>query len=261
MRTDTVDVRLLNVDELGGRRWTCSVLLSGRGGIPWCEAIPRTDFKPRTPRNTPHEETTAILDTGRISIRANPRSGPGRVPNIVFILCDDLGYGDVKCLNPDGKIATPNIDRLAAAGMRFTDAHSGSAVCTPTRYGLLTGRYNWLAAQERRARRHESAADRAGPADGAGIPSAAGLPHRLHRQVAPRHGLAAQAGQAGASTTRSRTARAGWNVDFTQPIANGPNSVGFDYYFGIARRSTWCPTRSSRTTASPWCRPWTRPFR
>src|SRR5947199_7779867 len=64
-------------------------------------------------------------------------------PNIVYSLCDDLGYGDLKCLNPDGKIATPNFDSLAAAGMAFNDAHSGSAVCTPTRYGIMTGRYAW----------------------------------------------------------------------------------------------------------------------
>ncbi|EMI20665.1 arylsulfatase A [Rhodopirellula maiorica SM1] len=65
-------------------------------------------------------------------------------PNIVFILCDDLGYGDVQCLNPEhGKIATPSVDKLAAEGMIFTDAHSGSSVCTPTRYGLMTGRYSW----------------------------------------------------------------------------------------------------------------------
>jgi len=65
-------------------------------------------------------------------------------PNIVYILCDDLGYGDVHCLGVDrSKIATPNMDRLAAAGMTFTEAHSSSAVCTPTRYGILTGRYNW----------------------------------------------------------------------------------------------------------------------
>src|SRR5205809_4637960 len=63
--------------------------------------------------------------------------------NIVFILCDDLGYGDVKCFNPDGKIATPHMDALAARGMKFTDAHSSSAVCSPTRYGIMTGRYNW----------------------------------------------------------------------------------------------------------------------
>ena len=64
-------------------------------------------------------------------------------PNIVVILADDLGYGDAKCYNPAAKVAMPNVDRLAAEGMRFTDAHSGSAVCTPTRYGLLTGRYAW----------------------------------------------------------------------------------------------------------------------
>lgn len=65
-------------------------------------------------------------------------------PNIVLIMCDDLGYGDVKCLNPEnGKIATPYIDKLASQGMTFVDAHSGSSVCTPTRYGLLTGRYTW----------------------------------------------------------------------------------------------------------------------
>ena len=64
-------------------------------------------------------------------------------PNIVFILCDDLGYGDVRALNPGGKIDTPNMDALAHDGMIFTDAHGSSAVCTPTRYSILTGRYNW----------------------------------------------------------------------------------------------------------------------
>lgn len=54
-------------------------------------------------------------------------------PNIVFVLCDALGYGDVQCLNPNGKIPTPRFDPLAAAGMTLTDAHSGSAVCSPTR--------------------------------------------------------------------------------------------------------------------------------
>jgi arylsulfatase A-like enzyme len=63
--------------------------------------------------------------------------------NIVYILSDDLGYGDVSCLNPESKIQTPRLDALAAQGMIFTDAHSNSAVCTPTRYGILTGRYCW----------------------------------------------------------------------------------------------------------------------
>lgn len=64
----------------------------------------------------------------------------GRMPNIVFILADDLGYGDVGCYNPECKAPTPNIDRLAEQGIRFTDAHSPSTVCTPSRYSVLTGR-------------------------------------------------------------------------------------------------------------------------
>ncbi|HWS01517.1 MAG TPA: sulfatase-like hydrolase/transferase, partial [Prolixibacteraceae bacterium] len=66
-----------------------------------------------------------------------------RLPNIVYILTDDLGYGDLTVNNPEAKTSTPNIDRLAKQGMRFTDAHSTSAVCTPTRYGIMTGRYSW----------------------------------------------------------------------------------------------------------------------
>jgi len=71
------------------------------------------------------------------------KDGTGTLPNIVYILADDMGYGDVSALNPESMIQTPNIDRLASEGMNFTDAHSGSSVCTPTRYGILTGRYCW----------------------------------------------------------------------------------------------------------------------
>ena len=63
-----------------------------------------------------------------------------KYPNVVFILADDLGYGDIACYNPESKIPTPNLDRLAKEGMLFSDAHSPSTVCTPTRYSLLTGR-------------------------------------------------------------------------------------------------------------------------
>ena len=67
-------------------------------------------------------------------------------PNLIYILADDLGYGDVSSFNPASKIITPNIDMIASEGMIFPDAHSGSAVCTPTRYGILTGRYSWRTA-------------------------------------------------------------------------------------------------------------------
>ena len=78
-----------------------------------------------------------LLSSG-LGIRAQVQS------NIVLIYADDLGYGDVSCYNLDrGKIRTPHIDRLASQGMRFTDAHSSSGVCSPSRYTLLTGRYHW----------------------------------------------------------------------------------------------------------------------
>lgn len=65
------------------------------------------------------------------------------IPNILILYADDLGFGDVGCYNTNSKIPTPNIDRLAAQGMRFTNGHSSSGICTPSRYALLTGRYHW----------------------------------------------------------------------------------------------------------------------
>ncbi len=73
---------------------------------------------------------------------SSSRAHPDK-PNIVFIMADDLGYGDISCYNKESKIHTPNVDDLATQGIRFTDAHSPSAVCSPTRYGVLTGRYCW----------------------------------------------------------------------------------------------------------------------
>jgi arylsulfatase A len=64
-------------------------------------------------------------------------------PNIVYILADDLGIGDVSCYNARSAWQTPHLDRLARDGLRFTDAHSASSLCTPARYALLTGRYAW----------------------------------------------------------------------------------------------------------------------
>ena len=70
-------------------------------------------------------------------------------PNIVIIYVDDMGYGDASCLNPQSKFKTPNIDRLAKEGMSFTDGHSSDTVCSPSRYGLLTGRYSWRTTMKR----------------------------------------------------------------------------------------------------------------
>ena len=137
-------------------------------------------------------------------------------PNIVYILADDLGYGDVQCFNPQrGKIPTPNLDRLAEQGMSFTDAHSSSAVCTPTRYGILTGRYNW--------RSHLQS----GVLEGFSKPLIA--PGRL---TVP--GLLKQHGYATACIGKWHLGLGISKNDPDAAITDGPTTRGFDYYFGIS---------------------------
>jgi len=88
------------------------------------------------------EMKNVLLITFVVFAACTPKNEPS-LPNIIYILADDLGYGDVRTNNAASRIQTPNIDQLASQGMRFTDAHSPSSVCTPTRYGILTGRYCW----------------------------------------------------------------------------------------------------------------------
>ena len=155
-------------------------------------------------------------------------------PNIVFVLADDLGYGDVKALNADGKIATPNMDRLAEEGMVFTDAHGSASVCSPTRYSVLTGRYNW------RSRLQSGVLDGTSPhlIDPARLTVPALLKqHGYDTAVIGKWHLGMD-WVPKAPTTKpfddvGHSAQA-WGVDYTKPIANGPNALGFDYYFGIA---------------------------
>ena len=155
-------------------------------------------------------------------------------PNLVFILADDLGYGDVKCLNPQGKIATPNMDRLGAAGMIFTDAHSSSAVCTPTRYGILTGRYNW------RSRLKSGVLGGLSPRliEEGRMTVASFLKDRGYDTacVGKWHlGMdwVKHSGKEVSELNIEKPEQVG-SVDFSKPLTNGPNSVGFGYYFGIA---------------------------
>lgn len=175
-------------------------------------------------------------------------------PNIVVILCDDLGYGDVKANNPACKIATPHMDRIAREGMRFTDAHTSSSVCSPTRYGLLTGRYNWRTKLQ------------------SGV--LGGLSPRLIEQG--RETLASLLKARGYHTAAIGKWHLGmdWvklpgktvselsvetpaqvhNVDYAQPIANGPTSVGFDRFFGISASLDMVPytyIANDRVTALP----------
>jgi len=138
-------------------------------------------------------------------------------PNIIFILADDLGYGDVSCYNSDGKIPTPNLDKLAAEGLRFTDAHATSAVCTPSRYSLLTGRYCW----------RKMPMGIVGPYGDTILP-----PERM--TVA---NLLRDNGYSTACFGKWHLGM-GWHkdndsYDFTKPIKSGPISNGFDDYFGV----------------------------
>ncbi len=160
-----------------------------------------------------------------------------RVPNIVYILADDLGFGDVQSLNPKGKIPTPHLDRLAAGGLALTNAHSSSAVCTPSRYSILTGRYAW------RSNLKQSVLGGFSPPlieDG-----------RLTvAELLRRHGYAtaiigkwhlglewatrAAAATGGAVKTKKGGGAVNANtVDFTQPFRRGPTTRGFDEFFGI----------------------------
>ena len=137
-------------------------------------------------------------------------------PNIVVILADDMGYGDPQVLNPDSSLPTPNLDRLAAEGMTFTDAHTPSAVCTPTRYGLLTGRYCWRTRLTRGVLGGSSPplidTERTTVAD-------------LLRSAGYRTGIV------GKWHLGLGFVREGDQIDFSEPLSVGPGDYGFDYSY------------------------------
>lgn len=153
-------------------------------------------------------------------------------PNIIFIMADDMGYGDPRCNNPDSKIPTPNFDRLAAEGMSLTDAHTPSSVCTPTRYGVVTGRYCWRSRLKR------------GVLDGYG----------KHLIEDGRETVAAMLAKAGYQTavigkwhlgldfaplpdgsdkSKMKAGKLAWRYDYTKPLTHGPHVLGFDYSYII----------------------------
>jgi len=150
-------------------------------------------------------------------------------PNIIYILCDDLGYGDVRCLNPEGKIATPNMDRLAAGGMKFTDAHSSSAVCTPSRYSILTGRYNWRSPLKSGVLGGYS--PRLIETNRVTVAAFLKAQGYATATIGKWHlGMNWSQNDGGAPGSSANPKQ----IDFTQTIQGGPTTVGFDYFFGIS---------------------------
>lgn len=171
-------------------------------------------------------------------------------PNIVFILADDLGYGDLGCYNSASKIPTPRLDRLAAQGMRFTDAHSPSAVCTPTRYALLTGRYAWRTRLQRNVLgpwdKPLIAADRLTVGkllQEHGYETACIGKWHLGQNYVTTDGKPVVGGIKNALS----------NVDFSQPIGDGPVTRGFDHYFGtiVPNYPPYCFIENDRTVGVP----------
>ncbi|WP_222845846.1 sulfatase family protein [Flavilitoribacter nigricans] len=140
-------------------------------------------------------------------------------PNIIYILADDLGYGDISALNENSKLQTPHIDAMATNGMAFTDAHSNSAVCTPTRYGILTGRYAWRSSLKN------------------GVSWSWSEP--LIQPERPTVASYLQARDYQTACIGKWHLGLGWAkdtsgmADITQPIKGGPVHLGFDYFYGI----------------------------
>lgn len=163
-------------------------------------------------------------------------------PNIVLILADDMGHGHVSHLNPRSKIQTPNIDRLAREGVTLTDAHSGSAVCSPTRYGILTGRYAWRTRLVRGV---------LGPYD----PPLIEKDRLTLPALLKRHGYhTACIGKWHLGWDWPRTGKE--DPDFTSPIAGGPTARGFDTYFGtdVPNYPPYCFIENDRTLGIPTAR-------
>jgi len=170
--------------------------------------------------------------------------------NIIFIMADDLGYGDLSCYNKDSKIQTPNIDRLASQGVRFTDAHSPSAVCSPTRYGVLTGRYCWRTWLKRNVLNGFSQ-----PLISREQMTVAELLKKNDYHTACigkwHLGIGWQSKDGGAINSVKDVER----VDFNKPITDGPNQHGFDYSFITSACSTVDPPyvfiENGKCTAEP----------
>ena len=156
-------------------------------------------------------------------------------PNVLFILADDLGYGDVGCYNPESKVPTPNLDRMAEEGMRFTDAHSPSTVCTPTRYSILTGRMAFRTGMS-------------------GVFTGVGGPCLIEKERLTIGGMLQDSGYATAlfgkwhvgmsflgeegKPINRNGLEAVRRIDYSRAILDAPIHRGFDHFFGTA----CCPT-------------------
>ena len=156
-------------------------------------------------------------------------------PNIVFIMADDMGYGDPECYNKNSYIPTPNINRLAKEGLKFNQAHSGCALCTPTRYGLMTGRFQW---------RTQKGYSLIMPYDPPLIPEER---MTIASMLKENNYNTACIGKWHLGLNYRERQKEGYrrhytlteeDVDFAKPVEGGPLDLGFDTFFGTAGCST-----------------------
>lgn len=193
--------------------------------------------------------TLLVIASGASTV-AEDANMESRRPNIVVILADDMGYGDVQALNPDSQIPTPNLNRLAASGVSMLDAHSPSAVCTPTRYALLTGRYCW-----RSRLKSGVLGGYSEPLLEAGRSTIASMLKRSGYQT----GAIGKWHLGMAMPMKDKDAdKSKWNgdpgVDFEGTISDGPTHHGFDYYFGVSASLDMAPyvfVRNDRFDSPP----------
>ncbi len=177
-------------------------------------------------------------------------------PNIVFIFADDMGYGDLGCYGAT-KIQTPNVDRIASEGIRLTDAHSSSAVCTPSRYSVMTGRYCWRSTLKRwvlggfgKPIIEQERLTVASLLQSQGYATAAiGKWH-----LGLNWPLKEDKGEALLAFDAPTWSIDGFDVDYSLPITEGPGTLGFDYFFGIAGSldmPPYCFIENDRTVGIP----------
>ena len=186
---------------------------------------------------------------------------PEKLPNIVIILGDDVGQGDLSCYNKNSKIPTPRMDRVAAGGVKFTDAHSPSALCSPTRYGLLTGRYAWRTRLQKFVLLsydppliEPTRMTVASLLKKSGYETAWIGKWHVGLEWATKDGSPAEntIDRNAPGTTDEKRQE---NIDFTKPIRGGPTSLGFDYFFGTSACCTsdppYCFIENDRTVVVP----------
>ena len=163
-------------------------------------------------------------------------------PNFVVLLADDLGYGDVGVYNPRSKIPTPNLDRLAGQGIRFTDAHTPSGVCSPTRYALLTGRYAWRTRLKSGVLNGGSA-----PLIAADRLTLAGMLHERGYETGIVGKWHLGFDWPLRDESKPQTVE---NVDWSRPLEDGPLQHGFSYQFGLGKPA-WTFVENGRVLARP----------